>query len=84
MVVKSAFFWYNKYIAKKSGVYTMRSTEQKIRAVDATMAMEGMPLTDEDRKRLRDIYDGKATVEKTVQDLVKKHSQKVRPTYERV
>jgi len=54
----------------------MRSTEHKIRAVDATMAMEGMPLTDEDKKRLRDIFDGNATVEDTVEGLVKKHSQK--------
>ena len=54
----------------------MRSTEHKIRAVDATMAMEGMPLTDDDKKRLRDIFDGTATVEETVEDLVKKHSQK--------
>jgi len=55
---------------------TVRSTEHKIRAVDATMAMEGMPLTDDDKKRLRDIFDGTATVEETVEDLVKKHSQK--------
>ena len=60
----------------------MRSNEQKIRAVDATMAMEGMPLTEEDKKRLRDIFDGKETVEKTVQDLIRKHSQKVQPAYE--
>ena len=57
----------------------MRSTEQKIRIVDATMAMEGMPLTDEDKKRLRDIFDGNATVEKTVQDLVRKHSRDAQP-----
>ena len=62
----------------------MRSTDQKIRAVDATMAMEGMPLTEEDKKRLRDIFEGKSSVEKTVQDLVRKHSRKVRPVNERV
>ena len=62
----------------------MRSTEQKICIVNATMAMEGMPLTDEDKERLRDIFIGKTTVEETVQDLVKKHSQKVQPAYERV
>jgi hypothetical protein len=54
----------------------MRTTEQKILAVNATMAMEGMPLTDEDRARLRDIFDGKATADAIVQGLVKKHSQK--------
>ncbi|MCL2228100.1 MAG: hypothetical protein FWB97_10855 [Oscillospiraceae bacterium] len=57
----------------------MRSTEQKIRIVDATMAMEGMPLTDEDKKRLRDVFDGNATVERTVQELVRKHSREVQP-----
>jgi hypothetical protein len=62
----------------------MRSTEQKIRAVDTTMAMEGMPLTDEDKKRLRDIFEGKETVDKTVQDLVYKHRQGMEPAYERV
>jgi hypothetical protein len=54
----------------------MRDTEQKIREVDATMAMEGMPLTDEDKTRLRDIFDEKVTVDNTVQLLVEKHSQK--------
>ena len=44
----------------------MRSTDQKIRIVDATMTMEGMPLTDEDKRRLRDIFSGDATVEQTV------------------
>jgi len=60
----------------------MRSTDQKIRIVNATMAMEGMPLTSEDKKRLRDIFDGRATVEETVQDLIKKHSQVAINTYE--
>lgn len=54
----------------------MRDTEQKIREVNATMAMEGMPLTDEDKDRLRDIFDGKVTVERTVRQLVQKHNQK--------
>ncbi|GHT85661.1 hypothetical protein FACS18947_4710 [Bacteroidia bacterium] len=62
----------------------MRDTEQKIREVDATMAMEGMPLTDEDKSRLRDIFEGRTTVERTVQALIQKHSQKSRTAYERV
>ena len=57
----------------------MRSTDQKIRIVDATMAMEGLPLTDEDISRLRDIFDGNTTVEQTVQDLIRKHSQSTQP-----
>ncbi|MDR1320692.1 MAG: antitoxin VbhA family protein [Gracilibacteraceae bacterium] len=59
-------------------------TEQKIREVDATMAMEGMPLSDEDKSRLRDIFEGKTTVEETVQVLIQKHSPPKRPSaYER-
>ena len=57
----------------------MRSTDQKIRIVDATMTMEGMPLTDEDKSRLRDIFDGNKTVEQTVQELIRKHSQNAEP-----
>jgi antitoxin Phd len=62
----------------------MRDTDQKIREVNATMAMEGMPLTDEDKNRLRDIFEGRTTVEKTVQALIQKHSQKKRAAYERI
>ena len=62
----------------------MRSIEQKIRAVDATMAMEGMPLMDEDKNRLRSVFEGKSTADKIVQSLVRKHSQKRRSAYGRV
>jgi hypothetical protein len=62
----------------------MRTTEQKIRIVNATMAMEGMPLTDDDKSRLRDIFDGKTSVDKTVQDLIKKHSQTTASVYEQI
>ena len=66
------------------GRFVMRDTEQKIREVDATMAMEGMPLTDEDKNRLRDIFEGRTTVESTVQALIRKHSPKKRAACERV
>jgi hypothetical protein len=62
----------------------MRDTEQKIREVNATMAMEGMPLTDEDKNRLRDIFDGRTTVEKTVQELIQKHRPRRKTAYERI
>ncbi len=62
----------------------MRDTEQKIRSVDATMSMEGMPLTDEDKNRLKDIFEGRVTVEETVRKLVQKHTQRNRPEYERL
>jgi hypothetical protein len=58
----------------------MRTTEQKINIVDATMAMEGMPLTTEDKKRLQDIFEGNITAEETVRDLVAKYLQPTKPT----
>jgi hypothetical protein len=62
----------------------MRNTEQKIREVDATMAMEGMPLTTEDKNRLRDIFEGRTTAERTVRALIQKHRPKKRTSYERI
>jgi hypothetical protein len=62
----------------------MKDIEQKIREVNATMTMEGMPLTDEDKTRLRDILEGRTTAEETVRRLVKKHTRKRKPDYERV
>jgi antitoxin Phd len=63
---------------------SMRDTEQKISEVNATMAMEGMPLTDEDKNRLRDIFEGRVTVEKTVQELILKHSPRRKTAHERI
>jgi len=74
---------YMIFTISKEGV-TMRSTDQKIRIVDATMTMEGMPLTSEDKTRLRNIFDGTASVERIAQDLVAKHSQPVRKVHEQV
>ena len=51
----------------------MRDIEQKIREVNATMAMEGMPLTEDDKTRLRDILSGKADAEIIISQLVAKH-----------
>jgi hypothetical protein len=62
----------------------MRDTEQKIREVNATMAMEGMPLTDEDKSRLRDIFEGRTTVEETVQELIKKHRPREKTVHGRI
>jgi len=55
-----------------------------ISVVDATMAMEGMALTDEDKDRIHSVLTGKCTVEMTVQELIRKHSQKAELSYERV
>ena len=73
-----------KLRTNQKAVAHKRDTEQIIREVNATMAMEGMPLTDEDKERLRDIFNGSTTVESTVQSLVQKHKAIEKPAYERV
>lgn len=38
-------------------------TEEIIRKINGTMAMEGMPLTFEDKERLRKCIEGESTIE---------------------
>lgn len=52
----------------------MRDIEQIIKEVDSTMAMEGMPLSKEDKKRMKDIYHGHTTADETIRELIRKHS----------
>jgi hypothetical protein len=61
----------------------MQDIEQKIREVNSTMAMEGMPLTEDDRLRLHDVLSGKTNADTIVKQLVDKHSRKDRNVYER-
>ena len=37
------------------------NSEEAVNEVSATMAMEGMPLSEEDKDKLRDLYAGKVT-----------------------
>jgi len=48
-------------------------TERVIGMVNGTMAMENMPLTDEDRGRLRTVINGEVTADEMVRQLVVKH-----------
>jgi len=41
----------------------MRSIEQKIQEVNSTMAMEGMPLTEDDKEALRSVLRGEVSYE---------------------
>jgi hypothetical protein len=50
-----------------------RDSERLIGEVNGTMAMEGMPLTDEDKDRLRLILRGEVTADEMVRRLVAKH-----------
>ena len=54
--------------------------EQKIREVNGTMAIEGMPLTDEDKNRLRDILQGRVSIDDVIRQLIEKHSQSAKYT----
>lgn len=51
----------------------MRDVEQTIREVNGTMAIEGMPLTDEDKNRLRDILSGRVSIDDTIKQLNDKY-----------
>ena len=62
----------------------MRSIEQKIQEVNSTMAMEGMPLTEDDKARLRDVFSGNINAEALIKQLVEKHTKKEQPVYEHV
>jgi hypothetical protein len=48
--------------------------ENIIENIDFSMAMEDMPLTNEDKTRLRDCLNGTADVDKILQEVIKKHT----------
>jgi hypothetical protein len=48
-------------------------TERVIGMVNGTMAIESMPLTDEDKGRLLTVLSGEITADEMVQQLVNKH-----------
>ncbi len=52
----------------------MRDMEQTVREVNGTMAIEGMPLTDEDKERLRAILRGEIGYDTAVQKIIDKYS----------
>ena len=49
--------------------------ENRIARVNATMAMEGMPLTEEEKDVLRDIYLGKISYEEVISELIEKYTE---------
>jgi hypothetical protein len=48
--------------------------ENIVENIDFSMAMEDMPLTNEDKNRLRDCLNGKVDVDKILQEVIKKHT----------
>lgn len=51
----------------------MRDVEKIIGEINGTMAIEGMPLTDEDRDMLRECITGKTTPDEMIKRLVKRY-----------
>lgn len=52
----------------------MSDIERIIREVDSSMTMEGMPLTNADKARIRTCLTNPSSVESTMEDLLKKHT----------
>ncbi len=49
--------------------------ENRIARVNATMAMEGMPLSEDEKNVLRDIFLGKVSCDEVIKELVEKYKQ---------
>ena len=52
---------------------TEKEIQEKIRKVDGAMAQEGMPLTEEIKKKLYDCITGKSTYDKERQKIIEKY-----------
>jgi hypothetical protein len=48
--------------------------ENVVENIDFSMKMEDMPLTDEDKNRLRNCLNGTTDIDKILQDVIKKHT----------
>jgi ABC-type sugar transport system ATPase subunit len=49
-------------------------TENVIENIDFSMKMEDMPLTNDDKNRLRDCLNGTVDIEEILQEVIKKHT----------
>jgi ribosomal protein S13 len=49
--------------------------ENIIKNIDFSMKMEAMPLTEEDKTRLRNCINGKVDINKVLQETIKKHTR---------
>lgn len=77
-LVKKPFLWYTKaIILEGKRASRLKDIERIIREVDSTMAMEGLPITTEDRNRIRFCLRDDSKFNKTIAELIEKHT--VRP-----
>jgi hypothetical protein len=49
--------------------------EKTIRDINLTMSMENMPLTDQDKKRLRDCLTGTANIHEVLRQTIQRHTR---------
>ena len=54
---------------------TEQEKEKIIKNVNGTMALEGMPLTEEDKQRIADVLDKKITADEAIKQIIAKHKQ---------
>lgn len=54
---------------------TSAEIENRIARVNATMAMEDMPLTEDEKNTMRDILQGKISYEEVREQLIKKYTK---------
>ena len=54
----------------------MKDVEKIIGEINGTMTLSSMPLTEEDKERLRMCITGEASADEMVKQLVEKYSQK--------
>lgn len=55
----------------------MTKQDRIIANVDASMGIENMPLTEGDKKRIRDCMNGKTTFQEAVDELIEKHTKQM-------
>jgi hypothetical protein len=54
--------------------FMINNVENVIQNIDFSMKMENMPLTEEDKSRLRNCITGKEDITKFLQETIKKHT----------
>ena len=54
---------------------TEQEKQRIIANVNGTMSLEGMPLTETDKQRIKDILDGKITADEAIQEIIAKHKE---------
>jgi hypothetical protein len=57
-----------------SGDFMIYDVENVVENIDFSMKMENMPLTDEDKNRLRNCLNGTVDIDKILREVIQKHT----------